>query len=333
MFRILMSVALLLVAGGARALTCGDTVGSIGVLTEDLHCTTGSYALFMPNSARLYLNGHTISGPPDMVGILVADRFHHGIYSGTIRGFKIGISGSDTKGVAIRGVTFAALHIGISLEESCENDITSSTFVDIGDTAIRLIDGFRVACEYRHNVIDDNRFDNVGTGIELCGLTLVGGYITNNRMFGTRNNAIRARGGSGLNFIRSNEFYDTADPAILLQASNNNRINGNTFAGGKIALAFQPEFGDCKGGSPSVAPVKYNLVEDNTIIEYGTGLTLGSGASSAALVVGNVIRSNQILDSDFGIVFRPDAHGNDARGNDYTGTTTPIIDLGRYNRH
>ena len=144
-----------------------------------------------------------------------------------------------------------------------------------------------------------------------------------------RDYAIHLSEGSGAHRIAGNTISDVENTGIVLRASSDNEISGKVIRKGRLGLAFSPELsGNCVTGPVRDPYVSGNLVDGNTIIEQEGGLTLGLGLSSKGLVFKNDIHFNKIYDNDTGIYFQTDAHDNDATGNAYSGTATPVVDSG-----
>ena len=111
MVRILSTLVLSVVAclhlGTAHAQSCGDTVTHDITLTADLHCTTGWFALYVPtHGVTVDLDGHTISGSRDLVGISINDAVSVRIVNGVINSNFARRAGG---GVALDGVGAALL--------------------------------------------------------------------------------------------------------------------------------------------------------------------------------------------------------------------------------
>ena len=69
------TMLIMLFSAQAWALDCGDDINTSTSLTENLHCTTGAYALrITSDDVLLKLNGHTISGIRSMTGIETTNK-------------------------------------------------------------------------------------------------------------------------------------------------------------------------------------------------------------------------------------------------------------------
>lgn len=120
----------------------------------------------------------------------------------------------------------------------------------------------------------------------------------------------------------------------MLRGSRDNSIRDNVFEDGLFGLTLVPEFsGRCATGPLSTPLVRDNFIEGNVLYRFETGIVLGLGLTPKPRVVKNWINGNRFADHAAGIYFQTDAHGNNATGNGYDGTVTPVVDEGRYNRY
>ncbi len=131
MGRILLSLALLLLAGAASALdiaTCDVTVprGEVGVLVADLNCGPSyeddSYAVWLENGATLDLAGHTITGPQFAVYCV---RKCTVVGPGTLTGAFYGIwGGTAAARVKASDVTIASNLGGMAISRATLSNVT-----------------------------------------------------------------------------------------------------------------------------------------------------------------------------------------------------------------
>lgn len=334
MFRFPAAAILLLAAAGtAKAQSCGDTVTHDITLTADLHCTSGWAALYVPTSGiTIDLNGHTLSGTRALEGISLYQATEVTIVNGTIKGFWSGVNGLRAHGLTVEEVAFVDLDVGASLNHTESVRIGNSYFGEINGTAIALAVprvGYGTAGGHQ---IAYNQFEKVGTGIELCGYGNSHSEIVGNKMDGVIDYGIHLAG-SGSNLIEGNRLFAVENAGIVLRGSRGNLIDGNLVAGYRVGLSMVPQFADCDTGPLTSPVVRDNEVYGNTLIELQTGIVMGIGLSSQPWVYKNRIGSNKIYDDGIGIYFQTDGSSNDATGNAYQGTATPISDYGRYNRY
>lgn len=323
-------------AGPARAQSCGDTVTSDITLTSDLHCTTGWAALYVPvGGVTIDLNGHTLSGSRALVGINLYEASNVRIINGSIRGFRGGVTGLRSHKLRLQGVVLEDLGLGVSLNYSYGAQIIDNDFRKTSGTAI----SFGVPLGAGHGAAGShyvayNRIIGSDTGIELCGYDNSNAIIVGNELSKIASYGIHASEGSGSHQIKDNLIRGIENTGIVLRASRANVITGNVLQEGRLGIAMTPQFvGQC-GTGPMTSPwIRDNRIESNDIRKLEGGVTLGMGTTRKAMVFKNTIRGNRIQDDDTGLYFQEDAHGNDARGNDFTGTATPIVDLGVYNRY
>jgi len=111
--------------------------------------------------------------------------------------------------------------------------------------------------------------------------------------------------------------------------ATHNSITSNSLRTGDVGLAIYA------GADPSAPCVKNgaaeshsNIFEGNHSIGFNTGIVLGTGSNSKSNVYKNDLNYNKIYDDNTGIFFNTDAHNNNATNNAYSGTITPIFDVG-----
>ena len=337
MLRTVLGCALFLAPSSAHALSCGDTITSSVTLTADLHCTTGFEALYVTTPGiTIDLNGHTLSGTSALRGIRVLDAGVVTIRNGTIHGFWGGITGLRAHKIHIENVTFKELGVAISLNYTADARIVGNRFSAMtgGDTiSFATPTGAGYGAAGGH-IVDSNYFEDVFTGISVCGYDNRGLRITKNEMLLVHDYGIHAFDGSGAHYMAGNIISSVENTGVVLRASSDNEITGNVIRKGRLGLAFIPELtGFCRNGPVLDPYVSGNLVDGNTIADLDGGLTLGLGSSSKALVFKNNIHFNKIYDDLTGIYFREDAQYNDATGNAYSGTATPVVDMGSGNTY
>ena len=335
MVRILSTLVLSVVAclhlGTAHAQSCGDTVTHDITLTADLHCTTGWFALYVPShGVTIDLNGHTISGDRGLVGISINDAVSVRIVNGGISGFWGGVVGLRAHKLTMQNMHLKDLDVGVSLNHSIGAQIVDNDFALMTGNAI----GFAVPAGAGHGAagshyIAYNRIESSGRGIELCGYDNSDAVIVGNELHKIADYGIHATDGSGGHRIEDNLFTGIDNTGIVLRGSRDNEIRGNVIREGRLGIAFTPQFtGSCEAGPLAAPLVRDNRIESNSLLKLDGGVSLGLGVTTSPLVFKNRIQFNKIYDNTTGLYFREDAHGNDATGNAFTGTVTPVVDDG-----
>lgn len=335
MFRIFSTLLLPAVAclnvGPAHAQSCGDTITHDITLTADLHCTTGWFALYVPtHGVTIDLNGHTISGDRGLVGIDINDAVSVRIVNGGISGFWGGVVGLRAHKLSMQNMHLKDMGVGVSLNHSIGAQIVDNDFALITGNAISFAvpvgAGYGAAGSH---YVGYNRIEESGSGVELCGYDNSDSIIVGNELHKIADYGIHATDGSGGHRIEDNLFTGIDNAAIVLRGSRDNEIRGNVIRDGRLGIALTPELpGGCETGPLTSPLVRDNRIESNSLLKLDGGVSLGLGVTTSPLVFKNRIHFNKIYDNGTGLYFREDAHGNDATGNAFTGTATPVVDVG-----
>lgn len=332
MFRLLLATLLILVSGTTHAVSCGETIEFPTVLTSDLHCTDGPYALRLARrGADIYLNGHVITGPRSMIGIQV-ESSEVTIRNGELRGFGVGITATArAHEFAVYGIKFEDMATGIKVDASHDLDIAFNGFSNIAGMAIKVRDDRTLAGPL---VIRNNTFQNVRDGVQVCGPELRGGII-DNELAGVGVVGIHVQNtkliGDTKFQIRDNLIQGVGDTAIILSATSDVEIIGNIIEKSKRGIALKAEYGPCyRRPTPHASN---NGVIGNFIAALDVAIQLGTGTTPERLVYDNTLSKNTINAGATGIHFRTDAHRNRAPGNTFYGTTVPILDEGLGNTY
>lgn len=332
MLRFVLAPALLALCGLARAQSCGDVLVHDVVLAHDLSCTS-SVAHGLAAGApgiTIDLGGHTLQGTFGR-GIDVSGASGVKVRNGRIRGFGAGIAGTGAHGLVVEGVVLEDMHNGISLDDTANAWLRGNRFDRLGGTAIAL-EVFSPKHRGGGHDISSNLIQDAGAGIILCGYETGGSLVADNRLSRLRYDGIHFYDGSGRNFVAGNTIGDATLAAITLRASSDNEITANVIKRGVNGVALVPEPpGYCAGGPVAGPEVTGNLVDGNSIFETGMAVELGVDAGKAGTVFGNKVQRNKLYYGGVGVRFNSDAHDNDATGNAYAGTTTPVVDHGSGN--
>ncbi|KAF1720064.1 right-handed parallel beta-helix repeat-containing protein [Pseudoxanthomonas wuyuanensis] len=330
-------LALLLMAWqpAARAQACGDTIATSITLTADLHCTTGWTALYVPvGYITIHLNGHTLSGDPALQGIHIADAAKVRIVGpGRITGFWTGVNATRADELAVDGVSFEDIGSGVTISDTMAATVKNNDFRQVQGWGVYIIavPGSRTTLG-AHAILDNQMLD-IGGGISICGHPHSDNLIKGNKLQGVRDYGIHLYDASNNNQVQQNELRKVELAGIVLRGSSKNKISGNLIDYGYAGMSLIPQFtGSCMTGgySPVVA---FNLIEGNSIFQQSVGISLGLGISKDPQVVKNRIYLNKLYYDATGLYFREDAHDNDATGNAYFGTPTPVVDTGSGNTY
>lgn len=328
---LILSIVACIPLGTAQAQSCGDTITHDITLTADLHCTTGWTALYVPVSGvTIDLGGHTLSGSRGLSGIGINDANSVRIVNGTISGFWGGVVGLRAHKLSMQNMRLEDLGVGVSLNHSTGAEIVDNDFMLISSSAI----SFAVPVGAGHGAagshyVGYNRFSETGSGIKLCGYDNSDSVIVGNELARIADYGIHATDGSGNHEIMDNLFVDIHNTGIVLRGSRGNRIEGNLMQEGRLGIALTPQFsGGCETGPLTSPLVRDNRIEFNSLFKLDNGITLGLGTTTSARVLKNHIHYNKIYDDVTGLLFLEDAHHNDATGNAFTGTATPVVDVG-----
>jgi nitrous oxidase accessory protein NosD len=334
MLRFLVVPALLALCGLARAQSCGDVLLHDVVLGHDLSCTSAhAYGLAVgAPGITIDLGGHTLQGTFGR-GIEVTGASGVKVRNGRIRGFGVGIAGTGAHDLVVEDVVLEDMHNGIGLDDAAHVRLRGNHFQRLDGTAIAL-EVFSPKHRGGGHDVSANLVQDAGAGIILCGYETGGSLVADNQLFGLRYDGIHFYDGSGGNLVAGNTIGDARLAGIQLRGSSNNEITGNVIKRGINGIALVPEPpGYCAGG-PVVGPqVTGNLVDGNSIFETDMAVELGVGAGKAGTVFDNKVQRNKLYYGGVGVLFNSDAHDNDATGNAYAGTTTPVVDHGSGNAY
>lgn len=319
----------------APPLACGDTVAADVSLSSDLHCTTGTGGWGSPvlevvaDGVTIDLNGHTLSGPAGLDGIAVKGRSKVAIRNGTIKGFRTGIDSFDTSGLNVDRVSFFNLKNGLLIRSGSRAAVTRNQFIRIDEYAVRIANAHagRVA---RENRVEGNEFYDTLSGITICGHgtgnnLLRKNFIWKSRWFGILVDDSRD------NRILGNEILETSGSAIRMDNALSNELQDNVLRVGSIGLEIngRPGPGGCLYSGRTTS--SYNRFNFNYAMEFSTGI-FADGADGGA-VSRNEFRINKLYDNGIGLYLDAGTSYNDASGNGYWGSTTPVRDFGVGNIH
>ena len=313
------------------AQSCGDTVSGHVVLTADLHCTSGWTALYVDTpGTTIDLNGHTLSGDVALEGIALLEA--HGTVikgPGTIRGFWAGVNSSRSEDVRVEGVQFEQVDVGVIVTNADHSVVARNRFTGLRGHAVTISQypGASGGGAGGHAILD-NHVQEAVFGFQLCGAGTGRSLIRGNTLEKVRDYGIHVENGSESNRIESNTFGEGGETGIRIAGSSYNVVEGNTMKRGRIGIALYPDLtGACVFGG-AAAEVRDTLVRGNGVFELETAIVVGLGPTTAPRALKNRINGNKLYYGDRGILFLDDSYANDATGNAYYGTTTPVTDYG-----
>ncbi len=312
----------------ALAQSCGDLVFTDITLSSDLNCNSGFYALEVrADNITIDLNGHSIYGKGVNSGIRVLGYDNVTIRNGQIQGFSLAVNTANTQGLTVTGIEFYRVGSGVVISSGVFADVYNNQFYKTTAPAVSVVNF--VAGQYSNGVsISDNEFYQARVGIEVCGDDADNVLIYNNDITRSADYGIHMMSSQN-NIVQGNIIEQSDNIAIRLDDTTNTDISGNSLFDGGIGLAIYGDAGSaCLAGGPPGS--SFNRFTSNHSIGFNVGVYLGNGGP-VQYVSGNEINGNKIYNDNIGIWFRSDTAFNDGTGNAYSGTTTPIIDMGSSN--
>jgi parallel beta-helix repeat protein len=328
-FLILLTVILtVFISKPTYAVSCGDIITSNTVLSADLHCTTGYYAIEVgANNVTLDLNGFTLSGTTDLAGVAIYGRDKVKIIGngGVIKGFWAGINTSESDYLNVSTTIFYNLGLGVIISSGNEAIIENNDFIYIDAQGVRIYNTV-AGNQANKNLVENNEFYKSAVGVEVCGDDSDKNTIKNNLIWKSNYYGIHVSR-SDDNIIYNNDILETTETAIRMDDSSNNQIKSNSLRVGRVGLEILADAGyGCLETGPTIS--YGNIFNGNHAIDFQTGIVMGIGTTSSSQVYKNELRNNKLYDNNTGIFFNDDAHFNDATSNAYSGTATPISDFG-----
>jgi Right handed beta helix region len=229
---------LVLAAGPALAVECGDVITRSARLDGDLICTTDP-ALTV-DGGTLDLGRFTVVcdhvPPMPSVGVLLdgnGARLRNGAVTGCVVAVWVGGSG----GHVVRSVTASASNQGVFVESNGNHLLSSHILRGLDDAAVQVNgsnnhlrfndvagsngQGFEINGIANHVV--DNRISAVAEGVQLEGDD---NRVLRNQIIGTTDRGVDVR--AGAHEIKNNLIADGVDGIALLDTANGNEVSGNT---------------------------------------------------------------------------------------------------------
>ena len=232
------ALSLMLAAGPALAVECGDEITRHARLDRDLICTTDP-ALIV-NGGSLDLGGFAVVCDHEegaaSVGIALEGRgarLHAGAVTGCVLAISVGGDGNHT----LRGVTASASNQGVLIASDGNRLFLSHILRGLNDAAVQ-VDGSDNILRFNSiagsddqgfevngsdNRIADNWIGGVAEGIQVAGDR---NRITGNKIIGATDRGVEVR--AGAHVIDANLIADGgADGIALLDTANGNRVLRN----------------------------------------------------------------------------------------------------------
>ncbi len=315
----------------ASALACGDAVTTDVVLTADLHCTVGYTALEVAaDNITIDLNGHVMSGTSALMGIFISNHHNVQVKNGEFWGFWAGVNAGHSDQVQVQNNHFHDLGAGVYISMGNDAYVGYNLFENIASQGIAVVN--RVSGLSAHNArIEYNQLQKTRVGIEVCGAHADHALILSNGIDQSIDwgiHLVRVRH----SVIQGNYIKTNGNTAVRMDDAKYTQMNGNSLYDGQQGINILAEaFTPCLNEDTAMS--YKNAVVGNHVIDFTTGVLLGIGGASHARVYKNWVNGNKIYDDNLGIFLNTDAHINDASGNAYAGTVTPINDLGVGNIH
>jgi parallel beta-helix repeat protein len=237
---------LVLAAGPALAVECGETITGDARLDRDLICTTDPGLTV--TGGLLDLNGFTVVCDHDPtvegVGVLL-DGSGARLRGGAVTGCFVAVHVAGEGGHTVRRLTASASNQGVFVESDGNRLLDSQILRGLEDAAVQvdgsdnLLRGNAIAgsddqgfeINGNDNRIVRNRIGGVAEGVQLEGER---NHVLRNQIVGATDRGIDVRGlvePTGAHVMFGNLIVDGVDGIALLESSNGNRISRNTIYG------------------------------------------------------------------------------------------------------
>ena len=233
-----IALCVMLAAGPAAAVECGDVVASPAVLDRDLVCTTDP-GLTVEGST-LDLNGFALVCNQTRVGVLLEGTGAR-LRNGAVTGCEVAVWIGGLGDHRVRNLTASASNQGVFVE-SDGNLLTLSRVLRGVDDAAVQVDGSNNRLRFNviagstdqgfeingnANRVVGNRIAGVVEGVQLMG---EGNHVLRNQIIGAAERGVEVR--AGAHVIRGNLIADGAlDGIALLDDANGNEVSGNAILG------------------------------------------------------------------------------------------------------
>jgi parallel beta-helix repeat protein len=228
----LLLICCLAISGAAQITSCG-TISASGryVLQADLSCAADGIDI-QANNVKLFLNGHTITGPgvsSGATGVYVGDPEYKNVTilgPGTITNFSQGVIFDGTVGGGLIGVNVTGdlfcLFIGNSITQVPSSGllISQNTLASAGGAIVPALN---------NSSIVGNNFSNSSGGVTFAGSN---NTFTGNLFNNSGSDGFYLSTGSG-NTFRGNQFQSNYGNGIVLNATGNHLV-GNVALGNHL---------------------------------------------------------------------------------------------------
>jgi len=234
-----LALAMVPVSKSLASVACGDFVGGTVVLTANLDCSgAGGYTAIGigADDTVIELNGHTLSGGRDLMGVDVSSYNNVTIRGpGVIRGFWLGVRAGNGRGLTVEGVRFDDLGMGISDNHGQDAVILENEFFNMDFHGIRFATVAAGQPDSTGGLVRGNSFDGGGTAIELCGMQTYGHNISRNRIQNQSHFGIVLSDETHRNRIVGNDV-DNSYGGLALFNAQRNRISGDRYTSGTLGV-------------------------------------------------------------------------------------------------
>jgi parallel beta-helix repeat protein len=226
--------------GRSHALRCGDTVKRDTTLTADLSNCRGTGLVLGADGITLDLNGHTITGAPeigDASGILVIRRRDvHIIGPGLVHHFGTAVLLQHTTTSHVDQITVADNLHGVTVEGGSA-DTVFQVAATRNPEGIQFVGGDRQLAVL--NTVGDSKTEGGRSFPTFLGIALVG-QNTRSRVVGNDIHDVQSAGiflgDADRNVVEANRMTDAGDGVVISPGSRNrisyNRIGYNALLGG-----------------------------------------------------------------------------------------------------
>jgi parallel beta-helix repeat protein len=238
-----LALLLVIAAGPALAVECGETVTARARLDRDLVCTTDPAVTV--DGGRLDLDGFTVvcDHAPDQpsVGVLLSGSGAR-LRDGAVTGCLVAVHVAGEGGHTVRRLTASAANQGVLVDSDGNRLLDSHILRALNDAAVQVNgsnnllranvvagagdQGFEI--NGNDNRIVGNRIGGVAEGVQLTGER---NRVLRNQILGATDRGVDVRGltePTGEHVIADNLIVDGVDGIALLESSNGNRISRNT---------------------------------------------------------------------------------------------------------
>ena len=341
-FGLLGVLGLMLFTTATFALECGDSIAEDTVLDSDLHCDGANsfFALQVASNVTLDLNGHTISGSDDILGLELNTSTNNEnitIRNGVMSGFFLSIQAGRNNNLTIENMVFltsSAAIQGVALNNATiHNNIftTPAPSTEANPASAIAISTSESGQNASNNSVRRNQIFGFFDPILVCGATANDNTIANNVIANSEGIALRVVRSTNGTRIIDNQFIDNRQ-SMQLNSVANARIRQNHVYGGEFGIVIRAGNIDesCIAGGD--AQVSNNDVRRNTFVRQSTVALLLGALPDSQIITQNAIRLNKFYANGVALEIGTNAVNNRIRRNEFSGNATDIIDDGAGNQ-